>query len=564
MTIAEENANRIRTPMEVVCGISARLDTTLTFAYDGWLNDILPLDSLGSDEYLTAGVTDLNNGGFPVDGSVVWFRTDHWAGLDDPKIGLISDIGTPATITVTAPVSVVALTLTCDGEGTITANGVDYELRQNIVIPMGAKTMTMTFTPSQTQRITVFTILPGIFIEFDNSTLIRCNVALRSDLGRTSNWQVSELEFSAYYPQDISGIIAQIGEGSPIYYYAGYPGDYSETRYFYVSDPAVQEGNVVTIKAEDASAKLSQTTIATQLLKTAGHGAQQLVSLMKRIVKEAGITLVHSEGASQGVEHAATRLLIPETSADAIIADINNLAHGGADAWPTFIDAGIPRIKTHRPDTAGTYYPAWEITESECGDVSREWDKTLSKLTTDSEDGLNATVTESTDKVEKGNIATKKVVAGGKYTIKFDGAYTNVTVTGKYALNNLTITASKATFTATRADTVYITGKPIIVSGGKKKITKSGIGDTLSVSPVSFGALYFGDTFLYPNYNRIFNRSVATGSFVWKGNPHMQPRDIFTFHQLDGTDKVCTIESIEMTHEGGGTSAVITYREGVI
>ena len=59
-------------------------------------------------------------------------------------------------------------------------------------------------------------------------------------------------------------------------------------------------------------------------------------------------------------------------------------------------------------------------------------------------------------------------------------------------------------------------------------------------------------------------RSKTTGSFKWKGDPRMQPRDVIKFHRLDGTVEEITLENITIAHEGGGTSAEITYRKGVI
>lgn len=74
------------------------------------------------------------------------------------------------------------------------------------------------------------------------------------------------------------------------------------------------------------------------------------------------------------------------------------------------------------------------------------------------------------------------------------------------------------------------------------------------------------DTLIYPN--RMLSvgmyRSPITGSFTWKGDPRMQPRDIIHFHRLDGTVEDVTIESITLKHAEGGTTAEITYRKGVI
>lgn len=81
-------------------------------------------------------------------------------------------------------------------------------------------------------------------------------------------------------------------------------------------------------------------------------------------------------------------------------------------------------------------------------------------------------------------------------------------------------------------------------------------------------------------------RSRTTGSFTWKGNPRMQPRDVFEFVRLEydlvdqdevvlmtenseeiivgGNTEECTVETITITHEGGGTVSEITYRHGIV
>ena len=69
----------------------------------------------------------------------------------------------------------------------------------------------------------------------------------------------------------------------------------------------------------------------------------------------------------------------------------------------------------------------------------------------------------------------------------------------------------------------------------------------------------------YISYNeKRMNGSNITGSFTFKGDPRMQPRDTFKFVRLGGTTEIATIERIELTHEGGGTSAVLHYRLGVM
>ena len=69
---------------------------------------------------------------------------------------------------------------------------------------------------------------------------------------------------------------------------------------------------------------------------------------------------------------------------------------------------------------------------------------------------------------------------------------------------------------------------------------------------------------LYPNIaaQSILNMSNVTGLFKWKGDPRMQPRDSAYLHRVNGVTELITIENITITHEGGGTSAEITYRKG--
>lgn len=91
--------------------------------------------------------------------------------------------------------------------------------------------------------------------------------------------------------------------------------------------------------------------------------------------------------------------------------------------------------------------------------------------------------------------------------------------------------------------------------------------------PIS-GYLLFPTTILWPTqpvlegfpkmaYESILKRSNVTGSFTWKGDPRMQPRDVVNFHRLDGSVETITLENITLHHEGGGTYAEITYRKGV-
>ena len=94
-----------------------------------------------------------------------------------------------------------------------------------------------------------------------------------------------------------------------------------------------------------------------------------------------------------------------------------------------------------------------------------------------------------------------------------------------------------------------------------------------------------GEIMLLPDkaVESILDKSNVVGSFTWKGDPRLQPRDFVELQYQDeniadqdgvllqtenGDDivvnrtKIITLENITLTHEGGGTVSEITYREG--
>ena len=226
-----------------------------------------------------------------------------------------------------------------------------------------------------------------------------------------------------------------------------------------------------------------------------------------------------------------------------------------------------------------------------CGDVVRSVDRNIAKIKTEDDYGLHSKAVRSS---KLKTLATRTVEAGEGYSHNPDGYWWYLTVSNA---SSILATADKIVWTAKKSTKSikvkvktgkkYKTGKkkgtPIyktktkklyqcIVKGKAVTVTKetSAIrhsgklpGTTITVDPIAHGKVYGGTSLLYPNYNYLFNRSNITGSFTFKGDPRMQPRDVFTFHRLDGSTEECTIETITLTHEGGGTSAEVTYRKGI-
>lgn len=587
--IDTQNTKQIRDPMIISCGIAAESSINITCSdFSGfYLMDPNPSAALKSDEWPVRGIADLQGDGFPLDGSRSFYK-DMTASEDNGKIGAKTHIGDSGGFTVTSTSTIPALTIYTEGAGTLTANGVEYELRGVNVIPVNSTSITLEFASSDpTRRVEVLSVIPGINLAWDNDSLVSVQLNLRSDLSIEQNqWMVSEIEIRAYYPDDISEAVSGISDEVPIWYTAGYPGNMSTERRFYLSEPVTMDRNIITIKGRDASHKLVEHGNAAHILNTTtGSGRRDLYAKMAYFIENAGIKLRAREAAPAATSGTTQRTLIFKSNTyDSIVANIINLAHMGT-YWPTFVDAGIPRIYHTKPTKK------WDIYEEDCGNVVRTAARNISKIKSDDDYGLHSKVIRSNDLQE---IVRRRVVAGSRYTQNAGGYFWALNVSNAIDVFR---TAESIRWTADRSTMeVGSIGYEIDDKGEIKQVSKKEYlyecivkgkaanievdaervvadppraGITMEASPISYGQVYgepaSGQTavFIYPNYRNLFRRSNITGSFLWKGDPRMQPRDVFGLHRLDGSEELCTIESITLKHEGGGTTAEIAYRLGV-
>lgn len=598
-TIDEENTKQIRQPFEVHVALTSRgtQDLTITDADAYKIEDSNISTSIDSTSWSMRSLTDLQGDGFPLDGSCVFYDSTTEASLDDGKIGVRSSIGEGFTITVSCDTEIEAVTLAFTGEssGTVTATvgttSTDYDIRRIVVVTVNDTSVTLQITNSDTERrVELASVTPGVSLSFDNENLIKVEANLRSDLSPSSpSWQISEIEVQAYWPDDISEAISNMNDDVPITYYSGYPGDYSAERKFYLSEAATMEKNVITLKGEDASHKLEDANpVPLSRLDTVAYkGWRTLYNWLAKIITDTGIKLDYKQTApdTSGSTSTARSMVILENSAREHVQAVMNLGHVGT-FWPVFVDAGIPTLTWTKPTTTNRngQRPVWTIYESDCGDVKRDVERNLTKITTDDENGLQTNVSRSSKwsklaesiKIEAGEPIKKRFsdayywkykVRYVKRVIKSDLSYfswvpskTSGSKKKKYRKNGKTYTKTIKTY----RPTLY--GKKLTVSGGKTSVQESTKrpGTEITVQPVCYGRVYQGTTFIYPDWTQLFNRSNVGGSFTWRGDPRMQPRDVFDFVRLDGTVERCTIESIDLTHSEGGTSASITYRKGTV
>lgn len=593
-TISAENAKPIRTPFEVHCGLSKLTEEDLSFVCSGY-----KLMGILQTETELIELADLAGGGFPLDGSCV----SYVASTMSDGTGLRSNMGEGLTLKVTCATIISAITIRGRGTGTISDGTTTYEFRDGLVFPFNAKTKTFTIVnEDEDDRIEIESIQPGIEFEFDNDSLISCVLSLRSDLSLINpSWKISEINISAYWPDDIATAISSMGDGSRIWYYAGYAGDRSTTRYFYLSEKADIQDNVLTLKGEDASYKLDRDCVAEIVNSPARNMMRDLYKRLTKYITDSGIKLRSKESipAVLGSVTEKSTLIFEKATAKDLVASIMGLSHinlsdvGGTNFYPVFVDAGIPTLWHSKPASK------WDIYEEDCGDVVRSAERNIKKIKSDDSDyGLESVC----DIGKKSEIAKYSSCVKGKSVTKSisDGYYSNMTISpGKVTAQTAnTVTFIPGQFYKTVKEKHYkkkklkngktqkvayyvkvkkkvskgnciLYGRPVnnVIESQSCSVSRPGV--TQSVKGIAHGRLATGShtdmqMTVYPAYKQIFNTSNITGSFTWKGDPRMQPRDVFTFHRLDGTTETCTIESITLTHKGGGTSAEITYRKGVV
>ena len=584
MSILTENQNQVRKPMKVFCGISGRQNIANgLFSASGSikLSDSDIKQAMTNETWDMVRLADFQGEGFPLDGSCELYEP-FTASEDNGKVGLRTDVGGSMNVTVSSSATINALTIAVtSGTGTITAGGRTYEARRIVVIPVNATSITLTIASNNpAERLEIASITGGISLSFSNEDLISCSLDLRSDLKMIgSSWEISSIEIHAYYPDDISEAVSNIGDDVPIWYYAGYDDDFSFVREFYLSEPASQTNNELIIIGEDASHKLEDAdNVVIQRLDTIQNsGFKSLYNWFIKCIKETGIKPVSVEGSPStiGQNHASHSLVMQSASPREYVQDIMNLSHQG-HRYIRFVDAGRPVIKWSKPSSI------WDIYEEDCGEVSRIIDRNIAKIVSDDEDyGVINTATRSTKwtviqadmKIQN----NKKIIKNlSEWFWAYKVSYKKNKKFTFSLINRVAWTASKTSKKVkkkkngkTVTEWLYrptLYGKRLNVSVNKRSVTPTvkRSGYTASITPLAVGKIYNDSEFTYPNYSLLFDRSNICGTFVWKGNPNMQPRDVFTFHRLDGSEEICTIESIQLEHAGGGTMATISYRLGVV
>lgn len=680
-----QNAKQIRDSMQVLIELDIPDETPLT--YSGYSGTAKIYDSSALLDYSHKAwpmrkLADLKEDGFPLNGTCELYDSSITPSMQNGKIGVRGHVGQDLELTATSTDTINGLTLYVTGAHSVTCGGTTSVIVGNqIIIQVNSASASMTFTPSDANsRVEVSSAIPGITLVINNSNIVRADVSLRSDLSLVNqSLPESELNVDVYNDSDITHLVASIPEDTPITYSAGYAGDMSPIRKFYISGLITWKDGIMSIHAVDSVHFLEDIETYAPITE---NESECFVNTILYLLKRAGITPDTSEVSTDWSDNSYRWIIPKSTNARNLIAFANqclnitdktyNLLDGRGKLKDrlmlNYVDAGIPTLKTN-PST-GTFV----IDESDCGEVqtnverpiskvdmswTRIWnmnmpigDKYATKVGTatfiknvgtslnfdvkayawviglylgpyadnDIAVKLQATyhtripfyctfpvvpinewghrvansmptiVINSSDsvgmKLNDGDIPKSNFESEFDATTKrlysnfvpWDQAYDNWpydTIPG----HKIT-TASEMWSVLVAADIIDSDAESIDldiygmgISENSETVSYAGTGNSITydygeapvIGQMSALTMTSSPIQIYPNMlNSPMYRSTESGSFRWKGDPRLQPRDIGQLKRLDGTYEDITLENITITHEGGGTYADITYRKGVI
>lgn len=583
-TIDIENAKRIRQPMDIyihlLAGSSASITTyNVTSSYTS--ND----NTLNNTSWPMRVLTDLANGGFSLDGTCEWYEPGITPSENNGKLGLRGDAGQNVVVAISANATLTTVTMATKNVDTITVGGNTYTSIDLNVIPINAASATITFTPTDANaRIEVNYIIPGVELAITNDDLVSCNLALRSNLNVAGNtFEESEIEFSLYYPYDISTSFAYIQNDWPITYQAGYDTDLSPVRKFYLSEPITQENNVITVHGVDAAHLLDVHDLQEQWLTAyTGNVHQVVYEKFYNFIQDAGIKLVNLKkwpgGTKTGVVHYA---VLPETNARDFVSNVMNttLNHKRNSTYYgiQFVDAGIPSVEYGDGKTFGN---TWSLNKSDCAEWVEAYEQNIAKI-------RNMNTDRKFNESFAVNPNSRNTIASGLtgevnqvIEVSYDGYYYNAYVwytvppagTSGTPYKTTTIKTiptalvEKVTQKGSSGLSFNVSASPTRISGGVNTFSNSNglAGIIVELEPFIYGVFTDENSETVFNYPSLFNRSLRTGQFKFKGDPRMQPLDYINVTNDTGDGRgnlTARITGIELSHEGGGTSATITWRE---
>lgn len=585
-TIIEENRNTLRPAMIVQCGFRETSDDPISLTPDGELAGYSGLANLDRS-LLPTIIMDLGGSGFLNSGEAIPMRTES----DAYRYGYISEEAAKPDGTFATPFGVIVEAAENWDYVTLEICG-QYGDRQVVQVDpvwnAGQALVTVDFwNPGERAYIT------GVFLGkawlWDNTNLIGVNLDLHSvntELG--GELEVSSIEIRAYEPTDYTDLIGRIPKGAPIWYSAGYNGDMSELRSFYLSEDATWNNNILTVKGQDATMLLEGVEIPVAVVYD-GSGAVNN-EIVKRVRKALESINYDEIGAAPYIYLASGSILYKGKAARSIISEYTGIFRDENGLRMTYVDAGIPTF------WIGSNGHTWTIYADEISD--------LDIIVEHNKNELEMVIEEH---YPQWNYSIEEVEAtsGKTYFIDLDPPATNLYLSPAPAYE-YQINSGLYKFTAA-ADTTY-------TLEGREFLTELlDANNPYTVSDLSKGETYSfgfdmpifedtgGDSLVKLALALLLNRSNILYEFTYRGNPHIQPRDVLNVEiatwetglkTIDGlypaldlypdvdlypyaaykkvrkmvkTWVTMTVDTVTLEHsEGGGLSSKIRARKGAV
>lgn len=587
-TIIEENRKTLRQAMTVVCDFRETTETPTSITPIG---NVEAYEGLAQTDSLleVVALMDLAGDGFLNDGSAIPMETE----TGTYRYGYISSDAaqpdgsflTPFGVTIAAENNWDIVTIEIANER--------GEVTQMLVEPRWLGGSTTIYIDSWTagERAYIVGIALGKYWLWDNSTLLNVNLDLRgvsTEIG--GELEVSSIEIQAYEPNDYTDILGRIPIGSPIQYRAGYQGDMSAIRKFYLSEPVSWDNNTLTIHGQDATMLVED-----DIVDWAQYGPSAGTNITYYLVRRLRNALANIDYSEVGTypSHTYTEkqeIYFESMSPRATLSLFTNLLRDITYLRATYVDAGIPKL------ILGDIFNNWTIYDDEIADLNIIVEQNIQKV------GANIATFEIEDEYKE--YTRINAVAGRTYYVDFDVPIGWVTWTGSVTRHEW-VDYNTWMFVAQNTGEYVISIReivPVIVDGDNPYITTESTPGAEYIYDDTLPALLTSDgTIAKKSLEYLLDRSNIVYEFSYRGNTHIQPRDTLDVQiatwateqiVIDGlfpatdlypaadlypnaryksarkmrTEWVqMTVDSLTIEHsEGGGTTSKIRARRGAV
>lgn len=514
-TIAEENRKTLRRAMDVRCGFAEATEKTANVVPFGHMVDYAGLAN-ADDEHQVGVFMDLAGDGFRNDGEAIPMETDSTtyrygyisAAVADNDGSFPGGFG----IRVTSSVHWKEATLWIVGQ-----YGEERIQKYDMVWSGNQSELQVEdWTPGT--RASIVGIYLGRSWLWDNENLVSVNLDLHgvsTEIG--GELEVSSIEIQAYETEDYSDTIGDIAVGSPIWYTAGYEGDMSPTRTFYLSEPISWQDNVLTVRGQDA-------TMFLENKETPGLYENSYVFPKDIILGRVGAALegipyrdIWSIDEYFDMADPPPEVYLPAAAPRSILSTYSNIFRGEY-LHVMYVDAGVPTLYT------GPFAEVRTVYADEISELDAIAEQNINKV------GANIYTNYI---VWNPSIETVDAVAGKTYFIDLDPPCS--TLSGGVQISPTPTSWSRLSPTRLKFKAAATTTYTI---AGWQVPDNYEAGDTpYTVTGLKQGGEYIFDMEMQAfegalgsltkiALTDLLKRSNVMYEFTYRGDPWMQPRDV--------------------------------------